>query len=93
MSEQNQDVDIKAQPLPPGGSFNLILPKEFLQKLLADEAIYANVGPFRFFFQLDDGQKPIVHTIEEFRKERGEVHEWIWTRVEPMPEPKDSENG
>lgn len=82
------------QPTLPGGTFNLILAPEMLRKLLADEAIYSRVGPFTFFFQLDDGKKPVIHSVAEFREKRGDIHEWVWTRVEPMPTAqKDSDHG
>jgi hypothetical protein len=88
MGEWKLDPNLKAEV--PAGSFNFMFPREFLEKLLQDKAIYAYVGPYTFFFQLDDGQKPIVETVEEFHEKRGEVEEYRFGRTEAFrKQPKD----
>lgn len=83
-------VDPKAKVEIPAGEFNLNLPRGFLERLLNDEALYAYVGPYLFFFQLDDGQKacPVVQSVDEFRAKRGVVFEWRFGHVGTFTEPE-----
>ncbi len=70
--------------------FNLILPAMLLKKLLNDEAIYARIGPYTFFMQLenDTGRDIGITSVAEFRASRGEIHEWHFKHVAPL-EDKD----
>lgn len=57
-------------------AFGFQLPREFLQRLLYDEALYFHLGPWDFVFQLDNGRNKTVRSVEELLIERPTAKEW-----------------
>jgi hypothetical protein len=67
--------------MPNKPAFGFQLSREFLQRLLDDEALYFRLGPWDFVFQLDNGRNKTVRSIDELLIERPTAKEWKFAAV------------